>query len=89
MAKRPVFLLNKLPPHYEERNVEFVYYSGFADSQRKKSVYSFHQSILNTYPDLSILEVPVEKNTIKILKNHYTHPTGNVYNCSFFNIQHY
>ena len=57
MAKRPVFITNNLPPHYEEINTEFKYYSGFADSQRKKSSYSLKEAFMVKHPDAEVLEV--------------------------------
>lgn len=64
MAKRMYFIStpnnNKM---YEERFSEFKYYTGFAVSQKQKSIKSFHESILEKEPMLNILEVSTKSTT--------------------------
>lgn len=57
MATRPVFVINQDIPHFREDNISFIYYSGFADSQRKKSFQSLHHEYLAIHPAAKILEV--------------------------------
>ena len=57
MAIRPVFTVNNNPPHYNEVNVEFKYSTGFAISQKRKSVNSLHEAFLQYHPDYKVLEV--------------------------------
>ncbi len=42
MAKRPVFIKKDSYPFYETIEVEFEYYSGFAVSQKQKSIRALH-----------------------------------------------
>lgn len=57
MANRPVFKIKLSSPFFEEANVSFQYYSGFADSQRKKSAASLHEEFIRLNPDAKVLEV--------------------------------
>jgi len=55
MALRPVFLPNiQSKPLYKEIEIEFKWHSGFAISQKKKSIYELHNSAKNKniYPIL-------------------------------------
>lgn len=59
MAQRPAFFAN-----YNDRNnpvkkedFSFKWYSGFAVSQKQKSINDFHLSIKNKYGNLNILEI--------------------------------
>lgn len=56
MAIRPFFMIsdNEL---YLEENCEFKFYTGFALSQKQKSIVSLHEQILKKYPNSNILEV--------------------------------
>lgn len=56
MAIRPFFMIsdNEL---YLEENCEFKFYTGFALSQKQKSIISLHEQILKKYPNSNILEV--------------------------------
>lgn len=42
---------------YLEENCEFKFYTGFALSQKQKSIVSLHEQILKKYPNSNILEV--------------------------------
>ena len=57
MAIRPVFITKNRSPFYEEINTEFVFYSGFAESQQRKSVASLHDAYLSIHPQYKLLEV--------------------------------
>lgn len=56
MAQRPFFMIsdNEL---YIEENCEFTFYTGFALSQKQKSIISLHEQILKKYQNAKILEV--------------------------------
>lgn len=58
MAKRVCFIStpNK-KPIYQELEIEFQYYNGFAVSQKQKSIRSLHENIKQLDSDLKILEV--------------------------------
>lgn len=57
MAKRPVFLSTDRPPYFREEPVEFTFYSGFAVSQKQKSVKSLHKAFLDLHPQKRVLEI--------------------------------
>lgn len=58
MANRPYFQIgNGIDNFYEENTCDFKFYTGFALSQKQKSVKSFHEEILKKYPNVKILEV--------------------------------
>ena len=42
---------------FEEQIIEYKYYSGFAISQKQKSIRSLHDAIKSLYPDKSVLEI--------------------------------
>lgn len=56
MAEKKVFFCNE-ELYYEEKLITYTYFSGFAVSQKQKSINSLHQSVLNSYPEKKILEV--------------------------------
>lgn len=56
MAKRIVFRVTNSDNLIEEELVDFTYYSGFAISQKQKSVKSLHEEILKKY-SCNVLEV--------------------------------
>ena len=57
MAVRPVFSISVKSPYYIEIPTDFRYYSGFSESQKRKSIISLHSSFLDQYPSKKILEV--------------------------------
>ncbi len=57
MATRPYFLSVMNNGFYEEKSAEFEYFSGFAISQKRKSIASLHAAILEKNPEAKILEV--------------------------------
>lgn len=46
MAKRPVFMPAERRPYVREREFEFTWHSGFARSQKQKSIQSLHEAWL-------------------------------------------
>jgi len=57
MASRPVFVV---PPDNRfciRENVEFEFFSGFSDKQKKKCIHSLHQAYLKKNPGKKILEI--------------------------------
>lgn len=63
MAKRPYFQAgNGDTTFYEEKEVEFKYFTGMAASQKKKSMESMHQAILEIEPEAKILEISTKSN---------------------------
>lgn len=58
MAYRICFIAQNIKmPAYKEIETEFQYYSGFAVSQKQKSIMSLHDSLRLTHKDLRLLEV--------------------------------
>ena len=58
MAKRICFISKPYEhPIYDELEVEFEYFTGFAVSQKQKSINSMHTSILRKDASLKVLEV--------------------------------
>lgn len=59
MAKRLVFIADNKESkrYYREELTEFQYYSGFAISQKQKSIQSLHHSFLEKHPESRILEI--------------------------------
>lgn len=57
LAKRPVFIVSDTKPYNIEESVDFTFYSGFAEIQKKKSIKSLHESFLNKHPNRTILEI--------------------------------
>lgn len=56
MASRPIFIPTNTFPYVEEKLVEFKWHSGFAVSQKQKSISEFH----NTATDLKLCISPLE-----------------------------
>lgn len=57
MAKRPVFIVKNKIPFYEEKIVDFKYYNGFAEVQKKRSVSSLHEAFLHENSNYNVLEI--------------------------------
>jgi type I restriction enzyme M protein len=58
MANRPVFVaVHEDPKFVDIVNTEFEWFSGFAPSQKQKSMESLHESFGRDYPELKILEI--------------------------------
>lgn len=57
-ALRPCFLTGDgLVSFWREKNFRFEFFSGFSLNQKHKSINSFHDEILRTFPTANILEV--------------------------------
>ena len=56
MAKRKTFVVS-LNDIFEEKEIEFVFYSGFSITQKQKSIESLHNAIKELYYDAKILEI--------------------------------
>ena len=62
MAERPVFYVeNEL---VKKRFLEFEWFSGFAVSQKQKSIDSLHRAIRNRFPGASALEVSTKSKVV-------------------------
>ncbi|WP_066805866.1 DarT1-associated NADAR antitoxin family protein [Moraxella oblonga] len=60
MAKRPVFIPSSNPSKLVDvEMVDFTYHSGFAVSQKQKSIRSLHQAINEIFGFVNILEISV------------------------------
>lgn len=57
MAIRPVFCSSMMKPFYQERNIEFTFFSGFSVSQKQKSIDSLHEQFLKKNQSVQVLEV--------------------------------
>lgn len=57
MAIRPVFVASFDYRHCIRENVEFEFFSGFSDKQKKRCINSLHQSYLQTSPGKRVLEI--------------------------------
>ncbi len=57
MANRPVFVALDRAPFFERVAVDFKFYSGFALSQRHRSIKSLHESFRAANPEKSVLEI--------------------------------
>lgn len=56
MAKRKTFVVS-LNDIFEEKEIDFVFYSGFSITQKQKSIESLHNAIKELYYDAEILEI--------------------------------
>lgn len=61
MAKRPVFIVKNSFPFYEIKEIEFEFYSGFAVSQRQKSIRELHNSFKKENPEV-VLEISTKSS---------------------------
>lgn len=57
MANRPVFVVSFDKRYCIRENVEFEFFSGFSDKQKKKCINSLHQAYLKDNTDKKILEI--------------------------------
>lgn len=56
MAEKKIFMVAD-DNYFTEKIINYTYYSGFAVSQKQKSIRSLHEAIRSEYPDKKILEV--------------------------------
>ena len=57
MAQRPVFVINEKAPFFCEEMVEFEFNTGFAFSQKQKTIENMHDAIRKGCGERNILEV--------------------------------
>lgn len=57
MAQRPVFYTRNIAPYYGISQVDFVYNSGFAPSQKRKNINAIHEAYRRANPGKNILEI--------------------------------
>lgn len=57
VAKRPVFTISDHRPFYHEIDTEFRFFSGFAETQKQKSIESLHEAFLAMHPTEKLLEI--------------------------------
>ena len=62
MAKRKTFVVS-LNDIFEEKEIDFVFYSGFSITQKQKSIESLHNAIKELYYDAEILEISSKSPT--------------------------
>ena len=79
MAKRLCFIATPKEKNlYKEIEIDFKYFSGFAVSQKQKSIKALHESIAMLNPELRVLEVSTKS----------TNPIGvklSAFNLKFYN----
>ncbi len=57
MAIRPIFIVSLNEQLFIKKNVEFQFFSGFSEQQKKRSINSLHQSYLKNNETAKILEI--------------------------------
>lgn len=57
MANRPVYIALEKFPYVGAVNVDFQFYSGFSDKQKRLSINSLHAAFLNLLPEKTVLEI--------------------------------
>lgn len=57
MANRPVYEVVLDDSFFKRHNVEFAFFSGFSESQQRKSINSLHKAFLQTNTKSKILEI--------------------------------
>lgn len=57
MAQRPVFVAMTEVPRFKTELVTFQFFSGFAQSQKRKSIESLHTAFLQDHPHEQVLEI--------------------------------
>lgn len=57
MAQRPVFVASAEVPHFKKELVTFQFFSGFAQSQKRRSIESLHTAFLQAHPQERVLEI--------------------------------
>ena len=57
MANRPVYIAIENFPYVKRVDVDFKFYSGFSDKQKRLCIKSLHTAFLNLYPEKSVLEI--------------------------------
>lgn len=62
MAEKKVFFTSD-EKYFEEKNITYEYFSGFAVSQKQKSINSLHNAIKNMYGEEKILEISTKSQS--------------------------
>lgn len=57
MAQRPVFLTMDKRPYFRENYIDFEYFNGFSESQKRRSIESLHSAFFAIQPDARVLEI--------------------------------
>lgn len=57
MAIRPVFVVSLDSQYCIQENIEFEYFNGFSDQQKKRCIRSLHQSYQKKHPEKRVLEI--------------------------------
>ena len=57
MANRPVYIAIENFPYVKRIDIDFKFYSGFSDKQKRLCIKSLHAAFLNLYPEKSVLEI--------------------------------
>ena len=57
MATRPVFVVSLDNRYFRKETLEFEFFSGFSDKQKKRSINSLHQAYIRKNADKKILEI--------------------------------
>lgn len=57
MATRPVFLSTTSGPLWKETTVDFQWFPGFSEGQKRRSIESLHDSFISTHPEKTVLEI--------------------------------
>lgn len=63
MATRPVFVVRKISPYVEEEDVDFKFFPGFSEEQKRKSVDSLHDNWLKNNAGKRVLEVSTKSKS--------------------------
>lgn len=57
MAQRPVFVASAEVPRFKKELITFQFFSGFAQSQKRRSIESLHTAFLQAHPQERVLEI--------------------------------
>ncbi len=57
MAIRPVFVVSLDSQYCIRENIEFEYFNGFSDQQKKRCIRSLHQAYQKKHPEKRVLEI--------------------------------
>ena len=57
MAVRPVFMVSLDQRICIRENIEFEFFNGFSDQQKKRCIRSLHKEFLEKYSDRKVLEI--------------------------------
>ena len=63
MANKPIYHAIIQAPYYEAVSVDYQFYSGFALSQKQKSIRSLHEQYIKRNPNCKILEISTKSTS--------------------------